>query len=284
MQAAGVGAVKPGVDAAVLRLTVFRPQAPHRGEHQAAVPLDGLHHGAQGVHVGHQQQGAALAAQAHPHAALAGLFRGVAQAGELLQQVVRRPVRKARGAVDGAQRLQLFDAICGIHGIILPNRVKIVGHRHVVVVGGKRLLPGHTVALGHPDRGQVVRLDDGADLLRPQHPKGVVPAGPGGLAGVALVPEALFQQVAHLQHRLALAVLPGEPRLAHHLPCGAQHHRPQAKAVLAVALLLAGQPVFHVLLGEGVRVGIHDLRVQQHLLQVGDIPLCHLPQQKPPGA
>ena len=62
------------------------------------------------------------------------------------------------------------------------------------------------------------------------------------------------------------------------------HNRMAVAMLIVLALLLAGQPVFHVLLGEGVGIGIHDLRVQQHLLQVGDIPLCHLPQQKPPGA
>ena len=159
-----------------------------------------------------------------------------------------------------------------------------MGHRPIVIAGGKFLLPAHAVALGHPDRGQVVRLDDGADLLGPQHPKGVIPAGLGGLAGVALVPEALFQKIAHLQHGLALTVLPGDARLAHHLPGGAQHHRPQPKAVPAVALPLAGQPLCHIPVREAVLVGRHHFRVLQDLLQVRQIPLCHLPQQQPPGA
>ena len=127
---------------------------------------------------------------------------------------------------------------------------------------------GHAVAPCHCLGREVVVPDDGADLLKAQSIKSVVPAGLSGLCGIALVPGGTFQQVAYLGHLPTIPHgLPGDAALAHHLTGCLLHHRPQPKAVPAIARLLVVQPVPGLLVRKGVLIGVHHRRVLEHPAQ-----------------
>lgn len=104
-------AVEAGLDPAGLRLHIVGLQTAHPGKHQAAVVLDAGHHRAQRVDMGQQQNGVFRAAQMGPDAALDGVFRRVAQAGQLFVHILLDLPGVAAGAVDGQKILQLLQHV-----------------------------------------------------------------------------------------------------------------------------------------------------------------------------
>ena len=145
----------------------------------------------------------------------------------------------------------------------------------------------HAASAGHGLGSGVVVPDDGKDFPGVQNREGVIPAGPGGLRGIALVPAAFPEQIAHFQDALprdGRAVLPGQAALADHFAGQAafrfERHGPEAEAVFTVALQLPVQPLPGLGLAEGVGVGVHHLRVAQHGAERGEVVRRHFPQDQ----
>ena len=133
LDGAFIFAVKAGLDLDVHGLHVGGLQTADAGQHQTTVGLDAVHHGAQSIHVRHQHNGLALAAQMGADAALIGVFGLVTQTGQLGIHVLLHFGSVAAGAVNGHNGLQLFQHIFLIllfHGKP-PKLFMIISEYHI---------------------------------------------------------------------------------------------------------------------------------------------------------
>ena len=103
--------------------------------------------------------------------------------------------------------------------ILAGDAEEDVGHIDAAVVFHHAAPLGHAVAPGHFLGGDVVVADDGEDMGKLQLGKGIVPAGHGGLGGIALVPNIPAEEVSHFGHLLIF------PNLLH-CDTALPNHRP----------------------------------------------------------
>ena len=85
---------------------------------------------------------------------------------------------------------------------------------------------GHSYSPGHIPGRQVVVLDDAVQRRGRKNIEAIVPAGPGRLGGIALVPVAALKQIADLQKGQLVQGLGDQAALADDFPGFQKLRRP----------------------------------------------------------
>ena len=82
---------------------------------------------------------------------------------------------------------------------------------------GEQAARDHAIADGYPLGREILRPDDGTDLIRANVFKGVIPAGAGCFYRIAKMPPTAVQQIPHFVNRSLVCSLERDPALADHL-------------------------------------------------------------------
>ena len=100
------------------------------------------------------------------------------------------------------------------------------------------------------------------------------------LSCIPAVPELLLEQISDFKHVFISIWLHSKACLPNHDTTGFRYDRPQAKSIVPISSDLPVKPLLDIRVGKIMFIGIHHLRILQHLRQIKKIILIHFSESQ----